>query len=140
MKYDKTDVRYTNDHGNSPEQCSKCKHYVNTTTCAIVIGRIRPEGWCRKFERKSFPAAMRVAFGMALAFLGMSACRASPCMTLHEARQVWPNTYLSWHGEHCWFAKGHREHRRIKRSAPLPRVHQDIPAQDWIYGDRWWLS
>ena len=31
---------------------------------------------------------------------------ASPsCMTLHEAREVWPNTYLSWRGDHCWFAK-----------------------------------
>lgn len=49
-QFSKTTVRYTDDHGASPEQCSKCVHYVNPTTCEIVVGRIRPEGWCNKFE------------------------------------------------------------------------------------------
>ena len=47
----KAETHYTDDHGNSSEQCSKCKHYVNSITCAIVMGRIDPDGWCDQFER-----------------------------------------------------------------------------------------
>lgn len=48
--YFKEEVDYTDNHGNSPEQCSKCKHFVNSVTCSIVRGLIRPGGWCNKFE------------------------------------------------------------------------------------------
>ena len=44
-------VGYTDDHGSSNEQCSKCAHYVDRTTCDIVIGKINPGGWCRKYRR-----------------------------------------------------------------------------------------
>jgi len=27
-------------------------HYANPTTCKIVVGRIRPEGWCKFFKEK----------------------------------------------------------------------------------------
>jgi hypothetical protein len=30
------------------------------------------------------------------------------CMTLQEARRRWPGKYLSWRGNHCWFAKPRR--------------------------------
>jgi hypothetical protein len=52
-RYSKEETEYTDDHGTSPEQCSKCTYYANPTTCEIVVGRIRPEGWCNKFEAKT---------------------------------------------------------------------------------------
>jgi hypothetical protein len=51
-KYPKSAVQYTDDHGSSSEQCSKCEYYLNRTTCKIVAGEINPGGWCNKFERK----------------------------------------------------------------------------------------
>jgi hypothetical protein len=51
-KLSKRTVEYTDDHGDSSEQCSKCSHYVNQTTCDIVSGSINPEGWCKEFERE----------------------------------------------------------------------------------------
>jgi hypothetical protein len=48
-KYSKASVRYTDDHGDSPEQCSKCAHYLPPSECKIVDGRIRPKGWCNQF-------------------------------------------------------------------------------------------
>lgn len=50
-RYDKEEVKYTDDHGTSSEQCSKCSYYAAPTVCRIVIGRIKPGGWCNKFER-----------------------------------------------------------------------------------------
>jgi hypothetical protein len=50
-KYFKASVRYTDDHGDSPEQCSKCAHYL-PSACKIVEGRIRPDGWCNQFVRE----------------------------------------------------------------------------------------
>ena len=47
----KAEVAYTDDHGTSDEQCSKCEHYCNPTTCDIVAGIIRPTGWCKRFKR-----------------------------------------------------------------------------------------
>lgn len=49
-QYSKKSVKYTDNHGKSSEQCSKCRHYVNPTTCEIVAGRINPNGWCKKYE------------------------------------------------------------------------------------------
>ncbi len=51
-RFSKEQVEYTNNHGTSPEQCSKCTHYLNPTTCDIVVGRINPDGWCNKFSSK----------------------------------------------------------------------------------------
>lgn len=53
MKYTKEEVKYTDDHGDSPEQCSKCRHYANASTCKIVIGKINPGGWCNRFLSKT---------------------------------------------------------------------------------------
>lgn len=50
-KKSKASVEYTDDHGTSSEQCAKCKHYVNATTCAVVAGKINPAGWCDQFSR-----------------------------------------------------------------------------------------
>jgi len=49
--YSKESVKYT-DNGSKEEHCSICEYYVNQTTCKIVVGRIKPEGWCEKFEDK----------------------------------------------------------------------------------------
>lgn len=51
FKFPQFFVRYTDDHGDSSEQCSKCAHYVNRTTCDIVKSPINPEGWCALFRR-----------------------------------------------------------------------------------------
>ena len=50
-QFTKDEVKYTDDHGMSSEQCSKCEHYRNPNQCAIVKGFIRPEGWCNQFKR-----------------------------------------------------------------------------------------
>lgn len=34
-----------------PDHCSVCRHYVNSTTCSLVIGTIAPDGWCNQFTR-----------------------------------------------------------------------------------------
>ena len=44
-------VNYTDDHGKSSEQCSKCEYYVNSHTCSRVMGSINPSGWCKLFKR-----------------------------------------------------------------------------------------
>ena len=54
-KFTKNEVKYTDDHGESSEQCSKCRHFVETTrgnSCAIVWGAIKAGGWCNRFKRK----------------------------------------------------------------------------------------
>lgn len=43
-------VAYIDEHGSSDEQCSKCVYFVDATTCEIVIGKINPNGWCRRFH------------------------------------------------------------------------------------------
>ncbi len=62
VKLSKSDVEYSDDHGSSDEQCSRCAHYVNPTTCRIVAGRINPEGWCNQFERAEDKAAAGVHY------------------------------------------------------------------------------
>ena len=52
QRYEKDEVEYTDDHGASSEQCSKCQYYVAPTVCEIVVGKINPGGWCNKFERE----------------------------------------------------------------------------------------
>ena len=48
-KYAKREVAYTDDHGDSDEQCSKCTYFRSPVTCEIVAGQIKGEGWCQKF-------------------------------------------------------------------------------------------
>lgn len=50
-KVSQSSVSYT-DHGSPTEHCSLCTHYLNPTTCALVVGRIRPEGWCKLFAKR----------------------------------------------------------------------------------------
>ncbi len=51
-KVSQASVKYT-DHGSKEEHCSNCGHYVNPTTCEVVVGKIRPEGWCERWKAKS---------------------------------------------------------------------------------------
>ena len=39
-QFSKRDVGYTDDHGDSPEQCSKCEHFGEPSSCEIVAGEI----------------------------------------------------------------------------------------------------
>jgi hypothetical protein len=50
-KYSKAEAKYT-DNGTEAEHCYICEHYVNATTCAIVTGKISPEGWCKYFLKE----------------------------------------------------------------------------------------
>jgi hypothetical protein len=35
------------------------------------------------------------------------------CLTKQQARKKWPDSYLSWRGNHCWFRKErHKKHER----------------------------
>ena len=55
MKFSKEETKYTDDHGDSPEQCSKCGHFEKDSLgsfCAVVAGKINPGGWCMKFYYK----------------------------------------------------------------------------------------
>ena len=63
-----------------------------------------------------------IGLGLGLSIgLWVSSARASPsCMTYREAREVWPNTYLFWRGEHCWTA-GNRHHAQVQHITPLPK-------------------
>jgi hypothetical protein len=51
--YNKKVVRYTDDHGSSNEQCSKCKYFEHPRSCEIVIGAIKPGGWCNKYKKSA---------------------------------------------------------------------------------------
>ncbi len=51
--YTKYQVQYENPAKVSSKHCSICEHYLNKTTCEIVQGKIDPEAWCNKYERKS---------------------------------------------------------------------------------------
>lgn len=50
IKQSKEQVRYT-DSGTDAEHCSICTHYLNPTTCEVVVGRIVPRGWCKLFAK-----------------------------------------------------------------------------------------
>jgi hypothetical protein len=50
-RYSKEEADYTDD-GSKEEHCSICSHYVNPTTCDIVVGRIAPGGWCKHFDKE----------------------------------------------------------------------------------------
>jgi hypothetical protein len=83
--------------------------------------------------------------GMAV-MLPFTKAHASPsCMTFSEARELHPNEYLAWHGEHCWYARGRSEHRHaahipIPKEKPFILLLEQSEPQEWIYADRWWLS
>jgi len=55
----KETAEYT-DRGTDEEHCSICSHYVNSTTCEIVAGKIAPRGWCKHFDRRR-PVVHRAA-------------------------------------------------------------------------------
>lgn len=38
--------------GMQSRHCSICEHYVRGGSCRLVVGTIRPEDWCKLFERK----------------------------------------------------------------------------------------
>jgi len=50
-KVSKESAEYT-DHGTEDEHCAICSHYVNSTTCEIVAGRIVSGGWCKHFDHR----------------------------------------------------------------------------------------
>lgn len=52
IKFVKRLVEYTDDHGTSSEQCSKCKYFIDPHSCKRVVGSISPEGWCKLFKRE----------------------------------------------------------------------------------------
>jgi hypothetical protein len=55
LKFPKFAVRYTDDHGNSNEWCSKCDNWLGRRTCKVVqsgSSGISPNGWCNKYERE----------------------------------------------------------------------------------------
>lgn len=51
IKQSKEQTDYT-PNGSEAEHCSICAHYINPTTCEVVIGRIQPEGWCKLWRKK----------------------------------------------------------------------------------------
>ena len=51
-RYAQKSVKYTDDHGDSNEQCSKCRFFRPSRHCAVVIGDIDPQGWCMKYIDK----------------------------------------------------------------------------------------
>jgi hypothetical protein len=52
------------------------------------------------------------------------------CLTHRQARIIWPNKYLHWHGKYCW------SYPTV--DVPLPRERPAI--DEWFYSDRWWLQ
>lgn len=65
------------------------------------------------------------SFLVSLIVLIATSVSVNACMTLHEARRIHPTIYLSWKGEHCWYAPAHRSHRhhhaKAKENIPTPR-------------------
>jgi hypothetical protein len=43
---------YTDHASESNERCALCSHYLKPSACEIVIGKIKPGGWCKRFSRK----------------------------------------------------------------------------------------
>lgn len=54
-KASKASVHYTDEAMNKNERCALCRYFEGQarkhSTCAIVLGRIKPGGWCEEFER-----------------------------------------------------------------------------------------
>jgi hypothetical protein len=91
----------------------------------------------------------------------ISNAAASPdCMTLSEARHLYPDKHLWWKGNHCWTdTRGERRHAERTKPAPeqvtvplpkerpellvtevanaVPIVASEPPVQNWAYSYRW---
>lgn len=52
LRYAKKSVKYTDGHGDSNEWCAKCLFFRPPQACRVVIGVIKPEGWCMKYIDK----------------------------------------------------------------------------------------
>lgn len=50
--FSKKAVEYTDDHGDSPESCGICGHFIKPTTCRILTEPVVADGWCQKFYYK----------------------------------------------------------------------------------------
>jgi High potential iron-sulfur protein len=50
IKQSKESTDYTNS-GSKTEHCSNCTHYLNPTTCEVVVGKIVPGGWCKLWKK-----------------------------------------------------------------------------------------
>ena len=53
IKASKASVHYTDIAMDEDEQCRHCKHFEKPDSCKIVLGRIKPGGWCEEFENES---------------------------------------------------------------------------------------
>ena len=52
-KYKKVEVNYTPKAKYHSERCELCKYFLpKTNECRLVGGVIKPEAWCKEFERK----------------------------------------------------------------------------------------
>lgn len=49
-QHEKADVDYGRGLRNA--HCSICQHFREPAACELVIGRIRPQDWCKLFQRK----------------------------------------------------------------------------------------
>jgi hypothetical protein len=52
-KASKASVHYTDHAENHEERCALCKYFRRAGTCAIVLGKIAPAGWCEEFSRRA---------------------------------------------------------------------------------------
>jgi hypothetical protein len=63
MMHQKGDVHYT-DQAKGRDHCSICVHYQPrtgsppATRCAVVVGIIKPMGWCTEFKHHLESAAL----------------------------------------------------------------------------------
>jgi hypothetical protein len=64
---------------------------------------------------------MRLVLCALLVALCVPARAADMCMSLPQARAAFPGRYLSWHGNHCWYAGRHRVGAR-DRAAERPQI------------------
>lgn len=56
MKLSKHEVGYEHPAAKPQNHCGVCRHFEPPDQCEIVAGRIRPEDWCRRFEREQVMA------------------------------------------------------------------------------------
>lgn len=71
----------------------------------------------------------RLKLVMIFVLLSVSAAWASPsCLTLHQARAKYPDSYLSWRGDHCWYnGERARRHHRHRHRDPEPETRDAAP-------------
>lgn len=50
MNHTKRSVDYG--RGMASAHCGICKHYLGKGRCAMVVGVVRPDGWCKLFSKK----------------------------------------------------------------------------------------